>query len=75
MKITVGDGLQIEGPKGKQTVPLPAGTALLIAHSRVRRGLVDSAYNERRRQCEAAERMRDATSPECLMTHFKCCQR
>ena len=37
-----------------EPVPLPAGTALLIAHSRVRRGLVDSAYNERRRQCEAA---------------------
>ncbi len=38
-------------------VPLPAGTALLIAHSRVRRGLVDSAYNERRRQCEEAARL------------------
>ena len=37
-----------------EPVPLPTGTALLIAHSRVRRGLVDSAYNERRRQCEAA---------------------
>jgi galactokinase len=38
-------------------VPLPAGMALLIAHSRVRRGLVDSAYNERRRQCEEAARL------------------
>lgn len=37
-------------------VPLPAGMALLIAHSRVRRGLVESAYNERRRQCEEAAR-------------------
>ena len=37
-------------------VQFPAGTALLIAHSRVRRGLVDSAYNERRRQCEEAAR-------------------
>ena len=50
-----------------EPVPLPAGTALLIAHSRVRRGLVDSAYNERRRQCEAAaagvgaKALRDAT--------------
>lgn len=50
-----------------EAVPLPAGTALLIAHSRVRRGLVDSAYNERRRQCEAAaagvgaKALRDAT--------------
>lgn len=48
-------------------VPLPAGTALLIVHSRVKRGLVDSAYNERRRQCEQAARalgvaaLRDAT--------------
>jgi galactokinase len=37
-------------------VPIPPGVALLIAHSRVRRGLVDSAYNERRRQCEEAAR-------------------
>ncbi len=48
-------------------VQLPAGLAMLIAHSRVRRGLVDSAYNERRRQCEEAARtlgvtaLRDAT--------------
>jgi galactokinase len=35
-------------------VPLPAGLVVLIMHSRVRRGLVDSAYNVRRRQCEAA---------------------
>ena len=35
-------------------VALPAGSALLIAHSRVRRGLVDSAYNERRSACERA---------------------
>jgi len=50
-----------------EAVSLPAGTALLIAHSRVRRGLVDSAYNERRLQCEEAARamgvpaLRDAT--------------
>lgn len=37
-------------------VPLPAGMAVLIVHSKVRRGLVDSAYNERRAQCEAAAR-------------------
>ena len=51
-------------------VRLPAGTALLIAHSRVRRGLVNSAYNERRRQCEEAARtlgvaaLRDVTLEE-----------
>jgi galactokinase len=39
-----------------QPVPLPAGLAVLIVHSQVKRGLVDSAYNERRRQCEAAAR-------------------
>lgn len=35
-------------------VALPNGTAVLIVHSGVERGLVDSAYNERREQCEAA---------------------
>jgi galactokinase len=37
-------------------VPLPDGAAVLIVHSGVERGLVDSAYNERRQQCEAAAR-------------------
>jgi len=35
-------------------VPLPAGTALVIADSGVRRSLKESAYNERRRSCEEA---------------------
>lgn len=35
-------------------VPLPAGLAVVVIESRVQRGLVDSAYNERRRQCQAA---------------------
>ena len=39
-----------------QPVPLPAGMAVMIVHSQVRRGLVDSAYNERRAQCETAAR-------------------
>lgn len=39
-----------------RAVPLPAGTTVMIVHSHVRRGLVDSAYNERRAQCEAAAR-------------------
>jgi galactokinase len=39
-----------------QAVHLPEDIAVLIAHSRVRRGLVDSEYNTRRRQCEAAAR-------------------
>ncbi len=33
--------------------PLPAGVAVVIADTGKRRGLVDSAYNERRQQCEA----------------------
>jgi galactokinase len=37
-------------------VPLPDDLAVMIVHSRVARGLVDSAYNERRRQCEVAAR-------------------
>ena len=37
-------------------VSLPADLAVMIIHSRVARGLVDSAYNERRQQCEAAAR-------------------
>ena len=35
-------------------VPLPEGTAVVILDTATRRGLVDSAYNERRAQCQAA---------------------
>jgi galactokinase len=35
-------------------VPLPPNTAVVILDTATRRGLVDSAYNERRRRCEAA---------------------
>ena len=35
-------------------VPLPDRTVVVILDTGTRRGLVDSAYNERRRQCEAA---------------------
>jgi galactokinase len=37
-------------------VPLPADTAVVVLDTATRRGLVDSAYNERRGQCEAAAR-------------------
>jgi galactokinase len=37
-----------------QPVPLPSGTAVVVLDTATRRGLVDSAYNERRSQCEAA---------------------
>ncbi len=39
-----------------QTVPLPPETVVIVLDTATRRGLVDSAYNERRSQCEAAAR-------------------
>jgi len=52
-----------------RAVPLPEGVAVLIVHSRVKRGLVESEYNTRRQQCEAAARhygvkaLRDVDAP------------
>jgi galactokinase len=40
-------------------VPLPADVAVVVLDTSTRRGLVDSAYNERRAQCEAAARALD----------------
>jgi galactokinase len=37
-----------------ESVPLPEGTAVVVMDTNTRRGLVDSAYNERRSQCEEA---------------------
>ena len=37
-------------------MPLPTGSAVVVMDTATRRGLVDSAYNERRAQCEAAAR-------------------
>jgi galactokinase len=37
-----------------QAVPLPAETMVVVLDTATRRGLVDSVYNERRAQCEAA---------------------
>jgi len=39
-----------------RAVPMPVDVAVMIVHSRVRRGLVGSEYNTRRKQCEAAAR-------------------
>ncbi len=39
-----------------EAVPLPPGTVVVVLDSATRRGLVDSAYNERRGQCESAAR-------------------
>jgi len=37
-----------------QPVPFPPGVAVVVLDTGTRRGLVDSAYNERRAQCESA---------------------
>lgn len=53
-------------------VPLPEAVTVLVIDSRVQRGLVDSAYNERRRQCEEAAQvlgvkaLRDVSSSTLL---------
>jgi galactokinase len=39
-----------------QYAPLPKGISVVILDTSTRRGLVDSAYNERRSQCEEAAR-------------------
>lgn len=39
-----------------QTLPLPPKTLVVILDTNTRRGLVESAYNERRAQCEEAAR-------------------
>lgn len=39
-----------------EPVAIPAALNLMIIHSGVKRGLVDSAYNERRQQCEKVAR-------------------
>ena len=40
-----------------EAVPLPPGAAVVILDTATRRGLVDSAYNQRRAQCETAARL------------------
>jgi galactokinase len=39
-----------------EAVPLPPGSTVVVLDTSTRRGLVASAYNERRSQCEAAAR-------------------
>lgn len=52
---TEGNALLIDCRSLETTaVPLPDGTAVVVLDTMVRRGLVDSKYNERRAQCEAA---------------------
>jgi galactokinase len=42
---------------GYELVPMPAGARIVVTDSAIRRGLVDSAYNERRAQCEEGARL------------------
>ena len=39
-----------------RAVPMPDNVAVVIVNSNVQRGLVDSEYNTRRKQCEEAAR-------------------
>ena len=43
-------------------VPFPSGVAVVVLDTSTRRGLVDSAYNERRSQCEAAAKFFGVTA-------------
>ncbi len=45
-----------------QLAPLPSGVAIVILDTMTRRGLVDSAYNERRAQCERAAAVMGVTA-------------
>jgi galactokinase len=53
-----------------EAVPLPKGTSVVVLDTMSRRGLVGSAYNERRAQCEAAAKffgvtaLRDVSTPQ-----------
>jgi galactokinase len=46
-----------------RSVPLPAGAVVVIADSKVRRSLANSAYNERRAACEEAVRLLQPALP------------
>jgi galactokinase len=45
-----------------EAVPLPPDTPVVILDTATRRGLVDSAYNERRAQCEASAQFFNVTA-------------
>jgi len=47
----------------QRPVPLPAGVRIVVCDSRKRRGLVESAYNQRRQECEEAVRRLQAVLP------------
>jgi galactokinase len=47
-----------------QPVPLPTGAAIIVADTMKRRGLVDSEYNTRRRECEEGVRILQRYLPQ-----------
>lgn len=49
--------------QGLKQGPLPEGASVVIMDTSTRRGLVDSAYNERREQCENAAKFCEADIP------------
>lgn len=57
---------------GSQPVSMPANMSIVIINSNIKRGLVDSEYNTRRKQCEQAAKalgvkaLRDATLADLL---------
>jgi galactokinase len=53
-------------------VPLPPDTVVVVMDTATRRGLVDSAYNERRDQCEAASQFFSVPAlRDVSVTHFE----
>ena len=48
---------------GYHLVPLPRGVSIVVADTMKRRGLVDSEYNARRRECEEGARLLGAHIP------------
>ncbi len=47
-----------------QSVPLPTGAAIIVADTMKQRGLVDSEYNTRRRECEEGVRILQRFLPQ-----------
>jgi galactokinase len=45
-------------------IPIPAGIAVMVCDTKVRRGLVESEYNRRRQECESAVHMLRRHLPE-----------
>lgn len=57
-----------------ESAPLPHDSAIVIMDTTTRRGLVDSAYNERRKQCEKASKALGITALRDI-TYTELCQK